>query len=315
MPQCYWLAAVRPHWTGSHSPGNSHTARPSYPVPACPGRRTSERTQMSAPAPRSFQTVAVDLDGSLAGTDHRLSPRAIRVLAALERQGTRPIIITGRTVAAARAAWGEAGLSAPVISCNGAVIEDPTTGKRLAEHHLPPQVVADLLTLGEHTGLTVTLWTPERMHAARRDAHIELLEDLNDEQMVIGPLQELTDEPVVKAMLAGPPEGLDAAAGKIVAAVPSMQRSLPTFFETSPPGANKAGALLHVLEHLDVPPSTCLGVGDGDTDVEWLSMIAYPVAPANARPAVRDIAAEIVGHHADDGVAIFLDRYFGLNAE
>lgn len=270
---------------------------------------------MPAPKPRSFGAVAVDLDGSLAGADHRCSPLAIRVLAALEQRGTYPIIVTGRTVAAARVPWREAGLSAPTISCNGAVIEQPATGERLAEHHLPGEVIAESLRLAERAGLTLVLWTPERMYASHRDEYIELLEDVNDEEVAIGSLQQLGNEPVVKAMLAGPSERLDAAATQVEGSLPSMQRSMPNFLETSAPGANKAGALLHVLELLGVPPSACLGVGDGDTDAEWLSMIGYPVAPANARRTVREVAAEIVGHHADDGVAVYLDHTFGLDLQ
>ena len=55
-----------------------------------------------------------------------------------------------------------------------------------------------------------------------------------------------------------------------------------------------------------------LGVGDGDNDAAWLSQIGHVAAPANARPSVRPLAAAVVGHHADDGVAAYLEVFFDL---
>ena len=269
---------------------------------------------MGLPTAAEIRAVAFDLDGSLARADHRVSPRALRALQELEARGVPPIIVTGRSVAAARVPWGQAGLSAPVISCNGAVIEDPASGEHLVEHHLPIEVVSSILDVAERVDVTPTLWTPTRIHASRRDASVALVEALNNETVAVGPLARVAShEPVVKAMLGGSKERLDAMTGFIVGEVPWMMRSLNEFFETTPPGVSKAEALRLVLDRLGVPAEACLGVGDGDTDVEWLTSIGMAVAPANARATVRDVVARVIGHHDEDGVAAFLEEFFALD--
>ena len=269
---------------------------------------------MIAASPEAIAAVALDLDGSLAGADHRVSSRALRALTALEARGVSPIIVTGRMPAAARTPSVQAGLSAPVISCNGAVIEDPATGERLWEQHLPVEVVRDVLEVAERGQVTATLWSPARMYASRRDASVALLEELNGQEVTVVPLETVATEPVVKAMIAGSSGRLDELADEITGTIPLMMRSMDNFFETSPPGVSKAGALRHVLGHLGVDPGACLGVGDGDNDLEWLTMIGVAVAPAGARPSVKAVAAEVIGDHADDGVAAFLESFFDLAA-
>jgi len=87
---------------------------------------------------------------------------------------------------------------------------------------------------------------------------------------------------------------------------------MSTFFEAAPAGASKAEALHRVLARLRVEPHACLGVGDGDNDVTWLSLVGEPVAVANARPAVKRVATTHIGHHDEDAVAAFLVERLGL---
>jgi Cof subfamily protein (haloacid dehalogenase superfamily) len=270
----------------------------------------AERGARRATTREEVRTLALDLDGTLAGADHRVSARSADVLRRLERRGLPAIIITGRTTGAALRVWREAGLSPPVISCNGAVVTDPASGARLRERVLDPETVRAVLEVADDTGLTPTLWTAERMYAPRRNEVIALMEELNQEKVALGPLDALVGAPVVKAMVGGPPQHLDAVSARVNAALPTLLRSMDTFFETSDPEAGKAQALELVLAHLGIPPAACLGVGDGDTDADWLRLIGHPVAVANARPAVHAVASHVIGHHADDAVAAFLEATF-----
>lgn len=270
---------------------------------------------MPRPSAADIRAVALDLDGSLAGADHRVSARASRALSLLQARGVTPVIVTGRTAAAARTPSEQAGLSAPVISCNGAVIEDPTTGERLWEHHLPADVVTRVLSVAQRADLTTTLWTADHVYASRRDDAVELLGMLLDEPVHVGALSSVAARPLVKAMLAGSAARLDEVADLVEAELPHMMRSMDSFFEMSAPDASKAGALREVLGRLSLTPAQCLGIGDGDTDIEWLSMVGLAVAPSNARPGVRALADRVIGHHAKDGVATFLEELFSLTGD
>jgi alkyldihydroxyacetonephosphate synthase len=256
--------------------------------------------------------VALDVDGTLAGADHRVSSRTSRVLAALQAAGVYPVVVTGRTRVAALAIARLAGLHAPVIACNGAVVTDPTSGEDLFTAYLGTDRVAQLLTFAAQTGLEAIVWTSSRMFAEHASDATALIEEINGEPVELLPLGQVDPSAVVKIMLAGSSEALDALAPTISAEMPMLMRSMPTFYETSSPGAAKWESLQLVLERLDVRPKECMGIADGDTDVEWLSWIGVPIAVANARPRVLAVAERHIGHHADEAVADFLEDWFDL---
>ena len=261
------------------------------------------------------RAVALDVDGTLAGADHKVSPRAIAALSALERAGVAVIILTGRTVGASRSIVEQAGLRTPFVACTGAVIEDPVTGERLREQALDPELVSRTVEVAAARELSVTLWTPEAMHAERRDPYTELLEALNDEHVHLGPLGPVLEGPVVKIIVAAEPEQLDLLAAELREELPELVRSMDTFLETAIEDGGKAGALRLVLDRLGVAPEACAGAGDGDTDAEWLDMVGLPVAVENARPAVHAVSERVIGHHADDAVAAFLEELLAQRRE
>ncbi len=263
----------------------------------------------------TIRAVALDVDGTLAGTDHQVSSRAIAALSALERAGIAVIIVTGRTVAATRHIVAQAGLRTPFIACTGAVIEDPETGERLREQALDPELVERILAVAEARDLAVTLWTPEAMYAEEPDPLLQVLEDLNDEPLRLGPLAPVLEGPIVKVLVGAEPERLDVVAEELREEVPELVRSLDIFLETAIEGDGKAGALRLVLDRLGIPPEACAGAGDADTDAEWLEMVGLPVAVENARPSVHAVSERVIGHHADDAVAAFLEELLARRRE
>jgi hydroxymethylpyrimidine pyrophosphatase-like HAD family hydrolase len=106
----------------------------------------------------------------------------------------------------------------------------------------------------------------------------------------------------------GMAEELDRAKHHLVARLPRLSRSMDQFFELSPARASKWQSLRYVLDEFRIRPQDCLGVGDGGNDVPWLRKIGHPVAMANAREEVKAVARHTIGHHAEDGVAVFLEQ-------
>jgi hypothetical protein len=260
----------------------------------------------------NIRAVALDIDGTLAGADYMVSARAALTLEALQRKGVTPIIVTGRSETAAIAVSTRSRLTAPVVSCNGAVVTDPCSRVRLFMATLDEETVNRIMAFGVDQRLETVLWSAEEIFAAESTAMTALLEVINQEPVVIGPLDAVNRKNIVKIMLGGSRERLDALQDEVAAALPLVKRSLDVFYETSNPGATKWEALSLVLDRLGLAPEECMGIADGDTDVGWLTKIGMPVAVENARPAVHAIAAVRIGHHADDAVAQFLETYFEL---
>lgn len=252
--------------------------------------------------------VAMDVDGTLAGADHVVSRRTGDAVRQLASHGVTAIIVTGRTERSALALARSLGLTAPVIACNGAVITDPVSGERLKVHAFDRADAHLARRTAESYGCQPLLFTVDRPCAGYESSHTRFLSELLDEPVSIRPLEEaIACETVVKLMIAGEPDLLDAVGGELEVAIPGLERSMPQFYETAPAGATKKEALSVVLARLGIPLEDCVGIGDGGNDVGWLSSVGRAVAVQNARPAVLAIADEVIGHHAEEGVAAFLE--------
>ena len=91
---------------------------------------------------------------------------------------------------------------------------------------------------------------------------------------------------------------------------------LQRFIEVLPPNCNKLSALELLCQHLGIPIEQTLAVGDGDNDIEMIRGAGWGVAMANAGPAVKEAADEVLEFtNEEDGVARMLERIFELETE
>lgn len=272
---------------------------------------------------RPFRLIAVDIDGTLAGSDGRVTGRTVASLGRAERSGLIVVLVTGRAYPSALAIWRSAGLSGPLITCGGALTTQPPQLTVLDVHALPERIAVEAIRLGLELDLSVSLWTREAIWMTREDRFAVLLRDLHrsgsDEMDVRilaadprAPVPYGT-APVVKAMLGAEPDHLDEVTARDLARLSpaTAARSMPEFIDVTPAGASKHEALTAVLHRLAISPDQVIAVGDGDNDVGMLSLAGLAVVPSNAMSVPRSVADVVIGHHDREGVAEFLDSFLG----
>jgi alkyldihydroxyacetonephosphate synthase len=261
-----------------------------------------------------FRLAALDMDGTLAAGDGRVSARTIDALHRVERSGIRVVIVTGRAHPTALDVWRAAGLSGPLITCGGALILQPPALEVLAVHPLPPAVVGEALRLGRRLGLTASIWTRDRIWVTERGAVGDLLSRINEIAVdtlpasFAGDLADGLDE-VLKVMLGGDPAVMDRLEPQLLGALDgvALTRCMPEFVEATAPGAGKESALRLVMARLGVAPDQVIAAGDSDNDVAMLNLAGLAVVPADAMVAARACAELVVGPHDEDGLASFLE--------
>lgn len=77
----------------------------------------------------AVRAVALDVDGTLAGTDSKVSPRTIAAMKRVQDLDTPVILLTGRTRRNTMDIATEASLRSVAVACNGALIIDPVTAR------------------------------------------------------------------------------------------------------------------------------------------------------------------------------------------
>ncbi|TAJ46437.1 MAG: HAD family hydrolase [Herbiconiux sp.] len=255
----------------------------------------------------AVRVVALDVDGTIAGGDHRVSPRTRAAIGSLLELGIPVILLTGRSRQNTLELAQHLGITNEVVCCNGAVVVDPVRGENTRVITMHGSDVEAAIGAHRDLDLELTWWTPDDIVVGRDGPMRRQLIDLNEDEVAVADPGTIEPATVVKMMLYGTPERLDDTASEILERLPRATRSMDVFFELVDSDANKWAALQFVLERLGLSPDDVLGLGDGGNDVVWLSQIGHPVAMGNARQEVVDVTRHQTGHHADDGAAVILE--------
>ena len=260
-----------------------------------------------------FRVLALDVDGTLAGADGRVSQRAIAALGRAEQAGLRVVIVTGRAVPTPLAVWNAAGLSAPLITCGGALTVQPPGLEILDVRTLPEALVVDALALGTRLGLVVSLWTPTAIWVTERGPIADLLSAINGMQVteLDASRGAVPSTQILKAMFGGEPGRVDRVEARLLAelSVATASRSMPEFVEVTAADVSKERALEAVLERLGVAREEVIAAGDADNDLGMLRLAGLAIAPGDAMPGPRAEADVVVGPHDADGIAEFIENF------
>ncbi|MEO8095301.1 MAG: HAD-IIB family hydrolase, partial [Pseudolysinimonas sp.] len=255
----------------------------------------------------TIRAVALDVDGTIAGSDHIVSPRTEQAMERLVESGIPVILLTGRSRQNTLELAGAAHIINQVVSCNGAVIFDPVSNLDTRVQAMSDRDVATFFALREELGLEITWWTSDAIFVTHDGECRRMLIELNDTKVAIADPSFIEPGTVVKMMLFGSEARLDEVSDIIQAATPGATRSMYCFFEFVDADATKWVALKYLLDEFGIDPKTCLGIGDGGNDVIWLKNIGFPFAMGNARAEVVQATRGQIGHHDDEAAAELLE--------
>ncbi|MGQ9496741.1 MAG: HAD family hydrolase, partial [Desulfotomaculales bacterium] len=100
-----------------------------------------------------YRLVAVDLDDTLLNGNFEIGPRARRAVAQAQARGVLVTLATGRMYRSARSIARELGITAPLITYQGALVKD-AAGREYAHRPVPPawarEVIGRLQSRGYH---------------------------------------------------------------------------------------------------------------------------------------------------------------------
>lgn len=83
----------------------------------------------------------------------------------------------------------------------------------------------------------------------------------------------------------------------------TLTKAVPGLLEVLPFGASKGEGVQVLLDHFDMSTEHVIAFGDGENDIEMLTIVKYGVAMENANKLLKDRAQYYTGHVNDHGVA------------
>ena len=264
-----------------------------------------------------------DLDGTLMRNNERLSEYTVRTLNELLRQGMPFTFATARSIESARVITGELEIKLPVITRNGAVLADNTTGRHIQksvftkeEVELLKQMLPELPSCG-----FVSCFLDDIMIRTYMPAdHTEGLKGYIDYYKNDPTMRKADD---LDSMFCGIP-GYVTMIGEKDRIVPVYEKAREYkgweslfqkdtyrdeyWLEICPRNCTKAKSILKLKEELGF--KRLVVFGDSLNDISMFEIADDSFAVANARDELKKIATHIIGSNEEDSVVDLLKERF-----
>jgi Cof subfamily protein (haloacid dehalogenase superfamily) len=260
--------------------------------------------------------IASDLDGTLLGSDGRVSPRTRAAIEAAQSAGVPVVLVTARPPRTVRDVVEAAGVTGPVVCSNGAILYDVGRDTIISHERLDAALARELGRALRDLSPNVVFATEHGHGLGYESAFPRMFDDDAPEHLSpVHDVEILCAADVTKLIVHDPGQNPDALAQWVAAHV--GQRAFVThsggpFVEIGAAGVSKASGLARLCEALEVAPADVTAFGDMPNDLPMLRFAGRGVAVANAHPEVLRAADDVTESNDDDGVARFIERL--LNA-
>lgn len=263
-----------------------------------------------------YPIVASDLDGTLLAPDHTLTPYAKETLRLLTERGTHFVFATGRHHMDVAQIRDGLGISAFMITSNGARVHN-SAGEQIFSHNLDRDIVPDLYAIMYHHPdiLTHVYRDDEWFMSRSRPEEERFFRESVFKYQVFDPATLPTDG-VGKVfftcddhqLLLRLEEALNARWGDRV----NVSFSTLSCLEVMAGGVSKGHALEQVAKILGYTIKDCIAFGDGMNDYEMLSMAGRGCVMGNAHQRLKDLLPqqEVIGVNIEDAVPKYLRRMY-----
>jgi Cof subfamily protein (haloacid dehalogenase superfamily) len=261
-----------------------------------------------------FRLVALDIDGTILTSDHTLRPRVTAAIRAVQAQGVRVCLATGKLFVSLAMLHQAFDLHGPQITCNGAAIVDADSGTLDAAWPMTPsEIAASLDALARAApDLPIAWYTTEAIFTTAPPGPLDdlLVAYHEPTPLHVGDFAALP--PPTKLLVTAAPARLEALRTQIeplLAGRVHVVRTSVDFLECMRPGVNKGAALEVIMQRAGIARAATLAIGDSENDLPLLQAAGFSIAMQNATPAVLAQANATTPSNDEDGVAHAMERW------
>lgn len=262
----------------------------------------------------AIKLIATDLDGTFLNTDREIPAENIAAAQEAAAKGVIFTIATGRMAHSARFYAEQAGVHAPIIAYNGALVTT-MDGEVLSHAYMTERDVVRVITYAREKDWLLLSFEDDEIYApvyeesvadyeqsARKRAHVVGWDGLFEHTQRVPKLLIITQGT----------EETNARTAEIRAATGnrvSATRSIDRYAEIVAPHASKAAALEALAARYGIMMDEVMVCGDSENDRSMLEVAGTAVVMANARPHIKALATYVTGTCDEAGVAQAIRKY------
>lgn len=261
--------------------------------------------------------IVSDLDGTLLDAEHKVDAFTAATFQALAAQGVHITIATGRHFLDVKGIRESLGVAAHLITSNGARVHDPDNNEIFAEN-LEPVLARALMQAEFSVGTLLSAYVDEGWLVERECPElVGVYYKDSDFTYQVVKLNAHAGEGIAKILYIADHATLTAIEAKIIARFGDevyITFSADDCLEVMAPTVSKGHALTEVLGRLRIDAEHCYAFGDGQNDIQMLSVAGNPFVMSNASPKLKAAHphAPVIGSNNQHGVAEQLRTIFAI---
>ena len=259
--------------------------------------------------------VAIDMDGTLLRPDETVSPFSVSVLREIQSRGYLVLLCSGRPYRALKSTYEAIGCEGPCVCYNGGLVFDPSNPDfPRREYRFPKEELEEVYQKARPYAGVIEAEDGETLFATSRDEFLDVYFPTRGIETVYGEFPVLPSDPYTFLFSYKPKdkETLREMFSGHASFGFRFWRDRP-YAELFSPKADKAQALLYVMEKVGVGKEDVYAFGDGSNDKCMLRVSGHPYAMKNAKPDLLEGEFPITKKgNSEDGVALTLQEIFRL---
>lgn len=260
-----------------------------------------------------YKLIAADLDDTLLNDDLKITERNRRAFQTAQDMGVIVTIATGRMFRSALPVALELGIKGPLVTYQGALVKNVTTGEVMVHRPLPIDLARQVLAAGYENGLHTNVYINDNLYVDRITNEGKMYAEQAGVQMnPVGNLLEFLHEEPTKILFIGEPAFLDRLNYEMKEHFGDslyITKSKPYYLEFMHPKATKMHGIGRMAEILGILPEEIITFGDSYNDIEMIEYAGLGVAVGNAPKEIKDKANLVTDTNNDDGVAKVIEEF------
>lgn len=267
-----------------------------------------------------YKLLALDIDGTIRKRDNSISDRVKQALLAIQEQGVKVAVISGRPVYGMRETAKELCLDqygGYIMAHNGTIIVDCFTDRIIKRELLPLGQIGTYYQFAKEHGCIMLTYDDSYMVTNETSDSI-----ISHEAFVNGMTLKKTEDfreydafPISKCMIVGNPQKLikmEQISKEMFGTDVESFRSEPYYLEFVPKGMDKGSTLKDLADSLGILQEEVAACGDGYNDLTMIKYAGLGVAMGNAQEEVKKAADYVTKTCEEDGVAFLIENIMGV---
>jgi len=263
----------------------------------------------------NIKVLFLDIDGTIAGESNKVNPEVIEAIKKVQSRGIKVGLATGRMYCSAHRFHDEIGADLPIISYNGAWIQNPVTGEMISHRPLDHEVALELLDYLRSHEVEIHVYFNDQLYVdkvtEKTDSYIERSGIIVN---VVDDLRNLLSQSPTKLLALSPNPSLirsllDDLKQRYHNRNLYLTQSNPTYLEATSAHVHKGDAIKYVTEKiLGLSSQQVMAIGDNFNDYTMIEYAQIGVAMEDAPTQLKAIATYTTDNVENNGVAQIISQ-------